>query len=139
MENVISSFLTLPTIIFMVIIYLAVLVFRKGVEFSGRKIAYVFPDKYEPWWTMVWREYVLLAAPSIFGGLIAFLFTGYPFPEVFNSNIWARISFGIVAGLCTNNAYTFFNFHIKKFLPKKVKEVTDKAENATSVPPDSGV
>lgn len=135
MEAVLTDFLSIQTIVFIIIVYLVVAVFRKAVEWMTPKIAYIFPDKWEPWWVEFWREWVLLAAPSIFGGLIAFLVTGYPYPEIFANSVAGRIFFGVVAGLCANNTYKFFSYYIKKLVPKRVREEKEKVSSA-AVPPE---
>lgn len=137
MEAVLTDFLSIQTIIFVIIIHLAVVIFRKVVEYIAPKIAYIFPDKWEAWWVELWREWILLAAPSVLGGLIAFFVTGYPFPEVFAGSASGRIFFGVVGGLCANNTYKFFTYYIKKLLPKRVQEEKAKIDSATSIPSET--
>lgn len=121
MEGVLSQFFSIQTIIFVLIVYIATAVFRKVVESLAPKVAYVFPDKWEPWWVEFWHEWVLLAAPSVLGGLIAFFVDKYPYPEVFADSKAGVVFFGIIAGLACNNTFKFFNYYVKKFLPKKVE------------------
>ena len=137
MEGVLTQFLSIQTIIFVLIVYLAVGVFRKAVEVAAPKIAYIFPDKWEPWWVEFWKEWVLLTAPAVMGGLIAFFITGYPYPEVFAGSVAGRVFFGIVGGLCANNTFKFFNYYIKKLLPKRVEAEHKKIASAAS-PPATG-
>lgn len=137
MESALAGFLSIETIIFVLIVYIVVAVFRKVVEVLAKKIAPIFPDKYEHWWIEFWREWVLLSVPSIFGGLIAFFITGYPYPAVFAGSVAGRVFFGVVAGLCANNTYKFFSYYIKKLIPKRVEEEKSKVSGAVSVPEDS--
>lgn len=134
MDSALTSFLSIETIVFVLIVYLSVAIFRKVVEVLASKIAYIFPDKYEPWWKEFWREWVLLSAPVIFGALIAFFVPAYPYPSVFAASIAGRVFFGAVAGLCANNTYKFFSYYIKKLVPKKVNKETERIKGQISAP-----
>lgn len=122
MEGVLTSFLSIETIVFILIVYLIVAALRKVVEALAPKIAPIFPDKYEPWWVELWQEWILLAAPAIVGGLLGFFIVAYPYPAIFAASISGRTFFGVVCGLCANNTYKFFKYYIKKLVPKIVKE-----------------
>jgi len=134
MEGVLTQFLSIQTIIFIIIVNLAVMVFRKLVETGAPKIAKIFPDKYEGWWVAFWKQWVLRATPAIMGGLIAFLVTGYPYPEMFAEFVAGRVFFGIVAGLCANSTYKFFMYYMKKLIPKRIEE--EKAKVSLDIPKD---
>lgn len=122
MEGALLSFLSIETIVFVIIINIAVTLFRKVIEWCARKIAPVFPDKYEPWWIEAWREWMLPAIPSVIGALIAFLLPSYPFPPVFSESIPGKVFFGIVAGFLANPVYRFFMYYKKKIFPKSLEE-----------------
>lgn len=126
MEGVLNQFLSMQTLIFVVIVYLAVATFRKVVESLAPKIAPIFPDKYEPWWVDFWHEWVLLSAPSVIGGLIAYFVESYPYPEMFADSTPGRVFFGIVAGLICNNTYKFLKKKINQLMPKRVEEEEKK-------------
>ena len=85
--------------------YFATLGFRFAIEKLATKIAYVFPDKWEPMFVEAWREWILPSGPVVLGGLIAYLFPMYPYPEVFAASITARVFFGMVAGGASGYAY----------------------------------
>jgi len=126
MEGVLTQFLSMQTLIFIVIVYLAVATFRKVIEALAPKIAPIFPDKYEPWWVDFWHEWVLLAAPSVIGGLIAYFVESYPYPEMFANSTPGRVFFGIVAGLICNNTYKFLKKKINQLMSKRVEEEEKK-------------
>lgn len=127
MENVLTNLLSLQTLIFIVIVYLATATFRKVVEKGlAPRVAKFFPDKWEPWWIDFWEEWVLLAAPSIIGGLIAFFVESYPYPEIFAKSKSGTVFFGIVAGLICNNTYKFLKKKIQQLMPQRVKEEEEK-------------
>ena len=122
MESVLTSFLSIETIVFIIIINLIVMVLRKLVETSAKKAAPIFPDKYEKWWIELWHEWVLRALPALVGGLLAFFVVGYPYPEMFVEFEAGRAFFGVVCGLAANSTYKFFTYYMKKLIPKRVKE-----------------
>ena len=82
-ETSLMSLLTLPFLVFCVMVMLITKGFKHFIEFSAKKIAHVFPDKYEPWWVWFWKEVVLPGAPLVTGGLLAFFLTDYPYPDLF--------------------------------------------------------
>ena len=100
--------------------------FRKIVETGAKKIAPIFPDKYEKWWVELWHEWVLISAPAVIGGLLAFFVTGYPYPDTFAEFTAGRTFFGVVCGLCANSTYKVFKYYIKKLAPKRIDEEKDK-------------
>ncbi len=126
MDGVISQFLSMQTLIFIVIVYIAVATFRRVIESLAVKIAPIFPDKYEPWWVDLWDEWILLAAPSVIGGLIAYFIDSYPYPEIFSESTPGRVFFGMVAGLICNNTYKFLKKKINQLMPKRVEEEEKK-------------
>jgi hypothetical protein len=121
-ETILGELFSLPTIVFAVVIYLQVLLFRKLVEAASVKVARFFPDKWEGFWVELWREWVLPAAPVVFGGLTAYFVVQYPYPEIFASTDAGRLFFGIVAGLAAAYVYPRVLYYYKKFLPTAVAE-----------------
>jgi hypothetical protein len=130
-DTVLESLFSIQTIVFAVVIYLQVLIFRKLIETAASKVAYIFPDKWEPFWVELWREWILPAIPVIFGGLTSYLVVQYPYPEVFASSDAGRIFFGLVAGLAAAYVYPRVLFYYRKFLPAAVENVlpTPDSEN----------
>jgi len=129
-DAALGSLITIQVIVFCVIIYLEVLAFRKFVEKAFAPfVAKFFPDKWEPWWVELWREWVLPAAPMVFGGLTALLIVQYPYPEQFVSSDWSRLFFGIVAGMAANVVYPRVKYYWKKYLPPKVEEKLEQIDN----------
>jgi hypothetical protein len=138
MEGILASFFSVETIVFCIVVWFAVLILRRIIQGLGKKIAYIFPDKWEPWWIEAWREWILPAMPIVLGGLMAFGIPAYPFPEAFAASSTGRVFFGLVAGGASGYAYRFFKFYLKKFLPEKVQAIEEKiSENVP--PPDEGV
>jgi hypothetical protein len=117
MENALSQFLSLQTIVYCIVIYFITMGFRFVIEALAVKVAYVFPDKWEPQFIEAWREWILPSAPVILGGVVAYALPMYPYPEVFATSITARVFFGMVAGGASGNAYRFFKYYVNKFTP----------------------
>jgi hypothetical protein len=139
MEGILASFFSVETVVFCIVIWLAVLVTRRVVQAAAKKIAKIFPDKWEPWWIEAWRHWMLPALPLVAGALMAFGIPAYPFPEVFAASATGRIFFGLVAGGASGYAYRFFKLYLKKLLPEKVQELEEKiSENALPPAEDSG-
>lgn len=138
MENVLTQFFSIETVVFCIGIYMLVLGFRKAIESAAPYIAPIFPDKFEPWWIEFWREWLLPNAPIIFGALIAVFVVDYPYPEVFAKSWPGRFFFGLVAGGASGNTYRFANYYIKKLVPKKTDELKKKIDEVSvggSIPP----
>lgn len=121
-EQVLDSFFSIQALVFAVVIYLEVLIFRKVVEAIARKAAPIFPDKWEPKWIEGWREWVLPGAPIGLGGLTAYLVPQYPLPDVFSESLSGRVFCGLVLGLASGYVYPRVLYYYRKFLPKKVDE-----------------
>jgi len=122
MEGALLALLTPAVLVFGVVVWMAVLLFRKVIEALAVKIAHIFPDKYEPWWQEGWREWVLPAAPVVFGGLAAYLFPTYPFPEMFES-MEGRVFLGMVLGGASGYVYRWAKVQFKKYVPEKMQEM----------------
>jgi hypothetical protein len=131
-ETILGELFSLPTIVFAVVIYLQVLLFRKLTEAVAKRVAHVFPDKWEGFWIELWREWVLPAAPVVFGGLTAYLIVQYPYPEIFASSDAGRFFFGIVAGLAAAYVYPRVLYYYKKFLPETVANALPNPEQISN-------
>lgn len=114
MDQVISSFFAAETLVYCIVIYLAVLAFRRGVEWIASKVAHVFPDKWEPWWIHGWRSVALPIIPFVFGVGIIILFPMYPVPAVFAVSLAGKMAFGLVCGGCSGFVYNFAKQQLKK-------------------------
>ena len=134
MEGILAAFFSVETIVFCIVIWFAVLILRRLIQGLGKKIAKIFPDKWEPWWIEAWREWMLPALPIILGGLVAFGIPAYPFPEAFAASGAGRAFCGLVAGGASGYAYRFFKFYLKKFLPEKVQQIEENL-SANALPP----
>lgn len=131
MDGAVTSFFSMTTVIFAIVVWFLTVAFRSIVESIALRVAYIFPDKYEPYWVDVWKEWVLPAAPIVIGGLVAFLVPTYPYPAVFAASESARIFFGLVAGGASGYSYRFFKHKLNQLLPQKVKELEDKVSEHT--------
>lgn len=91
--------------IFCVILNCAVLFTRKIVERLFKK------QLNKPILKEIWREYILVIMPSMYG--CALLLCGYPYPE-FITNKLTLIVFGIFCGLISNHIYSKLKHYLKK-------------------------
>lgn len=105
MDNILEQLITVPNIVFCVIIALLVMGMRKGVEYFWK----TSKDN------KLWNELVLPLFPLFSGGILAGVLSMYPFPEVFAAHVWNRVAFGIIAGLCSAHVYKI----AKKFIEVK--------------------
>lgn len=126
MDQALAGLLTLPFLVLCIIISLIVKLFRWIVEAMARKVAYIFPDKWEPWWMWFWREKILPAAPLGVGGALGYFVEQYPWPEPFDKEIMGRVFLGIVAGLVSAFLYPRAMAYWKKFAPKKADAEVEK-------------
>ena len=132
------SLLTLPFLVFCVLVMLITKGFKHVVEFAAKKIAHIFPDKYEPWWVWFWKEVVLPGAPLAIGGLLAYFLPDYPYPDLFGQSDSSRTICGIMGGLVGGWIYPRFIYYYKKFAPKKVDEEAKKLDSPTEDEPTEG-
>lgn len=138
METALLSLFSLVFFVFAFGIALAVMGFRAVVEAIAIRLKPVIPDKVEDMIFDFWNEWVLPSAPVIFGGLLAFLITDYPYPAEFASTASARVFFGLVAGFFSGGVYRFAKFHLRKYLPEEIKNKIDNvAKKLNSLPPPS--
>jgi hypothetical protein len=118
----ITSFISLPVIIFSLACYIVVLSIKKTVDtfwINNRR-------------NKVWSDLILPGLPWIIGGVAALLFRQYPYPVGIVAPS-ARFAFGAVCGFLSSYVYRL----VRAFLPKD--PVPESAERlsvrAPSVPP----
>lgn len=74
----------------------------------------------------LYTELFLPAAPLGVGGIAAFMYPSYPFPEIFTSSIEGIVFYGVFCGLISGQVYRT----VKKMLAAKLKSL-----GGNSVPP----
>lgn len=121
-----TGLFTLPFLVLCVIIGLIVTGFRWIIQKAAKKIAPIFPDKYEAWWVWLWREVILPIAPLVCGALIAYFIKDYPYPSPFEQATSARVFVGVIAGLASGFLYPRVMYYLKKFSPKKLDEAVEE-------------
>jgi len=126
MEGVFQSLLTAESLVLCIVIALAVLVSRRIVQAVAKKVARIFPDKWEPYWVELWRENVLPYMPAGMGAAIGWLVEGYPYPGVFAESVAGRVFLGIVCGLASGLVYRHVKRLAKKKMPEQVEELEEK-------------
>jgi len=125
-DRVLDGFFNIQAVVFAIVIWLEVLVLRKVIEAIAKKVAYIFPDKWEPRWVEVWREWVLPGAPVGLGGITAYLVPQYPFPEVFAGSVSGRVFCGLALGMAAAFIYPRVLFYYKKLLSKKIDDKVEE-------------
>jgi len=133
--SALTGLFTLPFLVLCMIIGLIVAGFKWTVEKTATKVAKIFPDKYEPWWMWLWKEVVLPVSPLLFGALIGYYITDYPYPAPFDKSSSARLFIGIIAGLSSGFLYPRVMFYLRKLLPQKADEHAKKIEEMTQEEP----
>lgn len=126
MEGVFNSLLTAETLVLCIVIAVTVLVLRRLIEGIAKRVAKVFPDKWEPFWIELWRENILPYMPAGTGAAIGWLVEGYPWPGVFAESVAGRIFLGIVCGLASGLVYRHVKRLAKKKLPAQVEQLEEK-------------
>ena len=135
MESALLSLFTPAFFVFAFAIALVIIALRAIVRAVSGRLSFL-PDRLEGFLEDLWTEWILPAAPIVVGGLAAFLITGYPYPADFATSASARALFGLIAGFFSSSVYRFAKFHLKKYLPEKIKEKVDGiAKKMNSTPP----
>lgn len=105
-----------------------------GIVWIQRKLFEILLKKYKPSFfenkttiSKLYHELFVPAGPLGVGGLLAWLFSNYPFPEIFAGSASGRVFYGIFCGLISGWVYRV----IKKMFEEKLKSF--KAGN--SIPP----
>jgi len=122
MEESITAIFTTSTLIYSIVIALATIGVRNVIEAFYKRLKKILPEKVEDICTDIWKQWILRALPMILGGIGAYMFTSFPFPEVFNTSPSGRVFFGIVCGLFSSPIYSIVKFHTRKHLPASIKE-----------------
>lgn len=119
MDNVFQALLSWQFLLFCLCIAAVTFVVRKIIEFfvlDNPKMPGTRTSKF-------WTDLVLPIFPVVFGCLIGFFATKYPFPQDLHSAS-GRISFGLVAGLFSGLIYRV----AKSFLASKLGVVIDDTD-----------
>lgn len=74
--------------------------------------------------TKLWRSLFVPAGPVGTGMLFGWMVTSYPYPEQFATSDWARIGYGLIAGILSMHAYRF----LKEWFKDKYKSLKKKDE-----------
>jgi hypothetical protein len=90
---------SLTTVVFCLVIFGVVWVFRTGLELLFPKLVAEGTKL-----NKVWREFILPLVPIVFGGLAGGLFSSYPYPELFTSTV-SHVFFGMFGGLVSGLVY----------------------------------
>lgn len=106
-----SDLLTLPTLIFCLMVWILVWLQRKG-------IGLLWKNSKE---NKLWNEMFMPMSPPLLGGLVAAFVKMYPFPEQFAGSLSGRVFFGAVCGLLSGYVYRI----VKRMLAKKESDSGD--------------
>lgn len=112
--NIFDQFLTLPMLIFCLVIFVLVWFQRRFLELAWPKIK----DN------VFWRELFLPIGPPGTGAILGALICDYPFPDILN-NLTGRIFCGIVCGLASAKAYRI----MKMFLAEKTGQNAEQKDS----------
>lgn len=113
--DVLEQFLTMPMVLFCLVIWVLVWVQRKAVELA-------FPHAKEH---KFWREFLLPLGPSATGAIFAAFMKMYPFPEIFAGSLSGRVFCGVVCGMGSGLVYRIYKQFLANKLGKKPEEVSD--------------
>jgi hypothetical protein len=105
MDNILEQLITVPNILFCIIVALVVMGQRKAVEYFWKTAK----DNH------IWNELLLPLGPIGTGAGLAAVLKMYPFPEVFVASLWNRLILGAVCGLASAHVYKI----AKKFIQSK--------------------
>lgn len=110
----VSEFLNLSTIVFCLVVFCLVWVQRKVVEGLLPKLK---DPKYK--YSHYWTELFVPIGPISTGGILGFLVSEYPYPEMFSTST-SRTFFGIVCGLLSGLVYRLVKKNVlEKFMNGK--------------------
>jgi len=129
LSTVLATFLTLPNIFLVVIIFLITTVFRRVAEFLMKILAgKIDHGKIDQYVLYAWREVILPSCGFVFGGLFTWLFK-YPVPSPFDSTMSSRVVFGIICGLLCTLLYPRFIYYFR--LVGQIKKNRSQDDDST--------
>lgn len=114
MDSILTQFLTMPMLIFCLVVAVLVWTQRRCLELAWPKIKE----------NKIWRELFLPIGPPGTGAILGGLIVNYPFPETLTS-LFGRIFCGVVCGLASGTVYRI----LKKFLNEKLGTDVDKKDS----------
>jgi hypothetical protein len=120
MDSILQMLLSWQFIVFGLTIAAIIFVLRQSVEYIILKLLKL---KHTSKAYKIWSELLLPILPVLIGGLYAFLFKTYPYPNGLVSAT-GRVSFGLVAGLMSGLLYRV----IKSLLFSKITTEPEKNE-----------
>ena len=107
MDNMLEQLLTLPNLVFCLMVWVLVWAQRKAVSYVWKKAEE----------NKLYRELLLPMGPIATGGIIGALVPSYPYPDTF-STFAGRVFFGCVCGLASAHVYKI----LKQWIVKKSGE-----------------
>jgi uncharacterized BrkB/YihY/UPF0761 family membrane protein len=126
MEQALTSFFSIQTLVFCIVVYFAVQGFRTISEAIAKKVSMQRFEHLNQHISDAWTNVILPSAPIVIGGLIAAFILSYPYPPPFDKGLYSRVFYGIVCGGACSEVYRFFRFYVKKFLPDNMKKKIDE-------------
>lgn len=112
MNEIVEQFLSLPLVIYCLVIWALVWVQRRGVEVGIPSI------KTKKFWT----EFLVPLGPLGTGALLAAALPMYPFPEMFVAHWTGRAAVGLACGLVSGLVFRI----VKKALVEKLGQLATK-------------
>lgn len=119
MNETLEQFLTMPMIVYCLVIWCLVWAQRKGIEMAFPKLKNA----------KVWRELLVPVAPLGVGALLAIPLSMYPFPESFANHWTGRAAVGLVCGLGSGVVYRLAKKWILDKLPLKSNKDSDTSDS----------
>lgn len=127
--QLLTQFLSLPTLVFTLGLGVVILAVRRFVEGLSARVAN------SNWW----NELLLPCIPVLLGGVIALAATMYPYPEVFAKAASARFFYGVVCGFFSSKLYRIGWALLKKYLQARGIDPNDlKSVRPPGPPPIVG-
>ena len=126
MQDILAQFVSFATLVFCLMVFALVWVQRRGLEL-------LFPKLKD---SKGWNEFWVPVGPLGTGGIIAALFSQYPYPDMFANSIWYdRAAYGIACGLLSGLIYKL----VKKNLMDKINGGTTPTDTTTPLSDPSQV
>ena len=123
MESQITSFLSLETIAFSLVVYIFCQIVRTSTEKTIGKLRWPFiTEHFKTHIKDFWNEAFLPILPIVAGGVAAYFLPFYPYPPSFSTTLTSRIFFGIIAGGMSGVVYKTAKFYLRKNIPDNMKK-----------------